>query len=111
MSSFGSSCFFKQKTAYVMRIRDWSSDLCSSYLGEFPDGVGHHRHAGLEAAHLVDAQYHAAANRRQDLGTSEPGLEPREIVVEIIGEVGVLEQGGAVAGGQDRKSTRLNSSH
>src|SRR3546814_350781 len=24
--------FFKQKTAYVMRIRDWSSDVCSSDL-------------------------------------------------------------------------------
>src|SRR3546814_1493411 len=24
--------FFKQKTAYEMRIRDWSSDVCSSYL-------------------------------------------------------------------------------
>src|SRR3546814_19824848 len=24
--------FFKQKTAYVMRIGDWSSDLCSSDL-------------------------------------------------------------------------------
>src|SRR3546814_6757446 len=22
-------CFFKQKTAYVMRISDWSSDVCS----------------------------------------------------------------------------------
>src|SRR3546814_3402749 len=28
--------FFKQKTAYEMRIRDWSSDVCSSDL---PDGV------------------------------------------------------------------------
>src|SRR3546814_8799445 len=26
-------CFFKQKTAYEMRIRDWSSDVCSSDLG------------------------------------------------------------------------------
>src|SRR3546814_5895091 len=25
--------FFKQKTAYEMRISDWSSDVCSSYLG------------------------------------------------------------------------------
>src|SRR3546814_6012979 len=25
-------CFFKQKTAYEMRISDWSSDLCSSDL-------------------------------------------------------------------------------
>src|SRR3546814_5971702 len=25
-------CFFKQKTAYEMRISDWSSDVCSSEL-------------------------------------------------------------------------------
>src|SRR3546814_14283687 len=29
--------FFKQKTAYEMRISDWSSDVCSSDL---PDGPG-----------------------------------------------------------------------
>src|SRR3546814_8017712 len=28
--------FFKQKTAYEMRISDWSSDVCSSDLGNFP---------------------------------------------------------------------------
>src|SRR3546814_10193026 len=29
--------FFKQKTAYEMRISDWSSDVCSSDLGDgFP---------------------------------------------------------------------------
>src|SRR3546814_15501299 len=26
-------CFFKQKTAYELRISDWSSDVCSSDLG------------------------------------------------------------------------------
>src|SRR3546814_7798361 len=30
--------FFKQKTAYEMRISDWSSDVCSSDLGDIaPD--------------------------------------------------------------------------
>src|SRR3546814_3052691 len=28
--------FFKQKTAYEMRISDWSSDVCSSDLGGAP---------------------------------------------------------------------------
>src|SRR3546814_2653292 len=28
--------FFKQKTAYEMRISDWSSDVCSSDLGRAP---------------------------------------------------------------------------
>src|SRR3546814_9046154 len=30
--------FFKQKTAYEMRISDWSSDVCSSDLTAQPDG-------------------------------------------------------------------------
>src|SRR3546814_5776429 len=29
--------FFKQKTAYEMRISDWSSDVCSSDLDAFDD--------------------------------------------------------------------------
>src|SRR3546814_7905439 len=28
-------CFYKQKTAYEMRISDWSSDVCSSDLPMF----------------------------------------------------------------------------
>src|SRR3546814_4848448 len=32
-------CFFKQKTAYDMRISDWSSDMCSSDLAVVPQGV------------------------------------------------------------------------
>src|SRR3546814_10786910 len=30
--------FFKQKTAYEMRISDWSSDVCSSDLGRSATG-------------------------------------------------------------------------
>src|SRR3546814_6259391 len=36
--------FFKQKTAYEMRISDWSSDVCSSDLDLLPD----HLHALLD---------------------------------------------------------------
>src|SRR3546814_12577057 len=39
--------FFKQKTAYEMRISDWSSDVCSSDL---------HRRDLQAAAQLVDDQ-------------------------------------------------------
>ena len=31
--------FFKQKTAYEIRPRDWSSDVCSSDLNTVVDGV------------------------------------------------------------------------
>src|SRR3546814_8484969 len=45
--------FFKQKTAYEMRISDWSSDVCSSDLS-----------ARRKAA--VGAVRHPGANRRTD---------------------------------------------
>src|SRR3546814_9265437 len=32
--------FFKQKTAYEMRISDWSSDVCSSDLEASPQCIG-----------------------------------------------------------------------
>src|SRR3546814_12824705 len=35
-------CFFKQKTAYEMRISDWSSDVCSSDLAQEAETVGQH---------------------------------------------------------------------
>src|SRR3546814_931233 len=36
-----SFCFFKQKTAYEMRISDWSSDVCSSDLVSVYTGYSH----------------------------------------------------------------------
>src|SRR3546814_5899205 len=39
--------FFKQKTAYEMRISDWSSDVCSSDLIGTPDQFGDRANAEL----------------------------------------------------------------
>src|SRR3546814_12270737 len=36
--------FFKQKTAYEMRISDWSSDVCSSDLSAEPSSLDPHYH-------------------------------------------------------------------
>src|SRR3546814_2328909 len=36
--------FCKQKTAYEMRISDWSSDVCSSDLHALLVAVAHYRH-------------------------------------------------------------------
>src|SRR3546814_11653896 len=51
--------FFKQKTAYEMRISDWSSDVCSSDLG---------KHSGRHAfkAKLEDLGFTLADNEIQD---------------------------------------------
>src|SRR3546814_14305281 len=54
--------FFKQKTAYELRIRDWSSDVCSSDLriaAGGKDGALHRRRGG-------NAQQHAARLSRPD---------------------------------------------
>src|SRR3546814_5310097 len=52
--------FFKQKTAYDMRISDWSSDVCSSDLAA--DGT-----VGADVGHLaavaVDQRGHAGTGR------------------------------------------------
>src|SRR3546814_8932951 len=49
--------FFKQKTAYEMRISDWSSDVCSSDLVDIADrAVGEFLHLGFVALALVLAK-------------------------------------------------------
>src|SRR3546814_1259026 len=40
--------FFKQKTAYEMRISDWSSDVCSSDLAARGDPLADSRHDGAD---------------------------------------------------------------
>src|SRR3546814_4488311 len=51
--------FFKQKTAYEMRISDWSSDVCSSDLHRRPVPVLHGHDLAMKirrhAAHVVVA--------------------------------------------------------
>src|SRR3546814_7076827 len=64
--------FFKQKTAYEMRISDWSSDVCSSDLTFVPAllaarSIGHHdlqvRGANFVLAPLVWREYLRAVSR------------------------------------------------
>src|SRR3546814_4771484 len=43
-------CFFKQKTAYEMRISDWSSDVCSSDLKDKWDVYLKDAHACVDEA-------------------------------------------------------------
>src|SRR3546814_5656741 len=74
--------FFKQKTAYEMRISDWSSDVCSSDL--FPDG------------HDIDAQKLFA-----DLAVRERGIaaaEPEQFVMRAaLDDAPLVERQNAVA--------------
>src|SRR3546814_1580545 len=91
LSVFLSFFFFKQKTAYEMRISDWSSDVCSSDLprllriaeaavhGEVAESLGERRPA-LErqddAAHTavaVVAGTDLGLVHARELGFGEPG--------------------------------------
>src|SRR3546814_8378198 len=94
--------FFKQKTAYEMRISDWSSEVCSSDL------VGKQivQSFGRRVWRLPDKRprgWRAERTRRRAKasGDPDPGPGPRS-------RGDVLEGRFALA---DRKSTRLNSSH
>src|SRR3546814_16461546 len=64
--------FFKQKTAYEMRISDWSSDVCSSDLAALDAEtrllVRGERHLRVERTMLVDPDAAAFEPRRDFRG-------------------------------------------
>src|SRR3546814_8423566 len=90
--------FFKQKTAYEMRIIDWSSDVCSSDL-QREDRLGR------ELAHVADVRQLAGRRR------IEAGRVDRQQAVFLAEGVDDLGHRAADRDDADRKSTRLNSSH
>src|SRR3546814_4969452 len=89
--------FFKQKTAYEMRISDWSSDVCSSDLRFMP----HRDILDLDRTDPFAARLHDILRAVGDLHIAfgvdradVAGVEKTFLVEHV-----------------DRKSTRLNSSH
>src|SRR3546814_10092683 len=111
--------FFKQKTAYEMRISDWSSDVCSSdlhLLQRLELGIDEFDHL---ARFDVDQMVVMRLGR---------GFVARAAVAEIVAveDARFFEQPHGAVNGRDRdaavdlrcafiegdrKSTRLNSSH
>src|SRR3546814_1699778 len=81
-------CFVKQKTAYEMRISDWSSDVCSSDLHAEDDGDHDH-----------------AADQVQGVRNGGPEVRVGDEVVEVFQArermIAGLHQ---VVGDEDRKS-------
>src|SRR3546814_8820980 len=55
--------FFKQKTAYEMRISDWSSDVCSSDLGPRGQTQGRCTGPGTDVQHRFARR---GGNRRRE---------------------------------------------
>src|SRR3546814_1202288 len=71
-------CFFKQKTAYEMRISDWSSDVCSSDLRGKRPAL---RRGGAGEADVGDAGDRA---RRIQLGEAADRSEERRVGKECV---------------------------
>src|SRR3546814_3210492 len=122
--------FFKQKTAYEMRISDWSSDVCSSDLRRRTTEAvmaipltGRRLNVGSDTALPLHAGVQLVA-----LGVRQGGVALAEVGALLVVQDAALL--GLIASGQcqqqagrddrcklpkthclDRKSTRLNSSH
>src|SRR3546814_1288610 len=84
--SFRLACcvfFFKQKTAYEMRISDWSSDVCSSDL-ENSRRSDHEQNLRLQprptSVLLQDQAATSAVNERISKGRSEERRVGKECV-------------------------------
>src|SRR3546814_6808387 len=130
--------FFKQKTAYEMRISDWSSDVCSSDLGiqvvqnqelplstlSFDSPARSLANSGADYA-LIVLETTQAASFAQSL--NDIGYELKFEEYLIVYGTPFIEMAGPAAEGAtnwirslpneepgtnpDRKSTRLTSSH
>src|SRR3546814_3268223 len=103
--------FFKQKTAYEMRISDWSSDVCSSDLTEAGFSVEDGRALQcllrlVARARLAVAEVHRGRLVGRYVRPGDPFFaslmaSPKVAPAAPEGQSEAL----------DRKSTRLNSSH
>src|SRR3546814_2612270 len=104
-------CFFKQKTAFEVRISDWSADVCSSDLEQLQQsGLRKLRRAAADAAlALVDLLQQAQRDLVERFDRDGPaGQVLRQLAEGLLERDGVLDHALPVV---DRKSTRLNSSH
>src|SRR3546814_4235894 len=85
--------FFKQKTAYEMRISDWSSDVCSSDLalapsdaplqvGDADGGAGDHAEGAEQVA--VGDRGHQGAEDEAPRTDQEQRSEERRVGKECV---------------------------
>src|SRR3546814_9675456 len=109
---------FKQKTAYEMRISDWSSDVCSSDLPVAATYDCLFRIADAYRRATVGVRYDqlvALETDPADVAIVRQGLHFPRRDVDGLRHLRRMNAFVAVfdgpAAGQDRKSTRLNSSH
>src|SRR3546814_18264536 len=87
---------FKQKTAYEMRISDWSSDVF--FRSELIDS--RYPNYGFDLASVIADTTSAAAFMTGEHGITPAGLDVKTLVVVILrnGEVAATAAGAAVLG-------------
>src|SRR3546814_4289847 len=114
--------FFKQKTAYEMRISDWSSDVCSSDLPGRKSSLPKQPGVLAPSARLSApwSWIDAGDSAKTCSASIDPAFPAPPDARRIVSAPGnrdrlYLQQYDALAAKlsaqADRKSTRLNSSH
>src|SRR3546814_9191205 len=125
--------FFKQKTAYEMRISDWSSDVCSSdltrrFLRKRCGCCAISRRAALNRCSSATMTGRSPVRTRRSLselcskkgsapsatlsaGRTMPYKPRADSTAHILSEKGWQRREVLYVGNTDRKSTRLKSSH
>src|SRR3546814_4873752 len=103
--------FFKQKTAYEMRISDWSSDGCSSDLHERGEQLAavvvRERH---ERPHQQELQLLRVGQAGEQVVRVDPGLAGRDDVAGGISRLGALRSaGGAGIARSEEHTSELQS--
>src|SRR3546814_3804636 len=119
--------FFKQKTAYEMRISDWSSDVCSSDL-RITKERARRRHVDDRAAVALVHQRNGVLAAEEN-ALAHDRVDPAELLKAAFLDIGhrdhacIVDEDVEAAEALldlaqnvdprllDRKSTRLNSSH
>src|SRR3546814_10335466 len=87
--------FFKHKTAYELRISDWSSDVCSSDLVQHGDGaqalvdlarLGHQRRNLVKRPHVEAARLHRHQQRvsHGERGAQRAGITAAHVNDNIV---------------------------
>src|SRR3546814_2932383 len=109
--------FFKQKTAYEMRISDWSSDVCSSDLPPIVPSTASAGPAASAGATSAGGKLQGKADNvyplQRDREKDKPPMSNR-LPVMLLDRLlkRLIREGELVTTWpEDRKSTRLTSSH
>src|SRR3546814_1722048 len=100
--------FFKQRTAYELRISDWSSDVCSSDLADFRAWLAARAGTGLKRSSTARA---LSTLRGFFRWLKRRGLADNAALVTLRTPKVPKAVPKALSAAEDRKSTRLNSSH